>query len=144
MPSYGRGGAGNIQAVAQDKDRIAADLEANVRVDENDAIINSNEASQEYMHSGRGGAGNFYSAAEVSMGTSHEEPLPAQGTRTAGRGGAGNYGFAASTNEQEAALEIAKTNFSRKRIAQTVEKDVNEQLAMPPQAKLAQKRAPKQ
>jgi hypothetical protein len=149
MPSYGRGGAGNIRAVAHDKVRLTADVEANVKIDDaSRAIINSNEASQEHMPSGRGGAGNFHSAAELTAlqlpsETSDEKPLSPLSTRTAGRGGAGNYDFAANSSTEAAALEEAKADLSRRKIAQDVNQNVSEQLAIPAQARLANNRTAK-
>ncbi|GAB7358018.1 hypothetical protein MBLNU230_g0183t1 [Neophaeotheca triangularis] len=71
MPAYGRGGAGNIQAVDAENARVAQDLEANQANAE--ASLQPSSLSdmmareeQQYAHSGRGGAGNYYSPKELS------------------------------------------------------------------------------
>ncbi|KAK5125355.1 hypothetical protein LTR85_000464 [Meristemomyces frigidus] len=66
MP-YGRGGAGNFQAIEQESARVAADVEANQPA----ADSNSTDAAaverqeQQYAHMGRGGVGNWYSPKEL-------------------------------------------------------------------------------
>lgn len=151
MPSYGRGGAGNIKAVTQQKERIAADVEANASVEDSgiggDLTRISQGATGQYVKSGRGGAGNFYDPAEVptEVETSTQlavgKPAEQHTARTAGRGGAGNYESAANSGKQSAAAEEAKETLFRERIAADVEKVINQELAIPQNAKLAQSRS---
>lgn len=72
MPGYGRGGAGNIQAVDAENAKAAQDIEANQQNAE--ATLQPSSLSdmmareeQQYAHSGRGGAGNYYSPKELSQ-----------------------------------------------------------------------------
>jgi hypothetical protein len=67
MPYYGRGGAGNIQAVEEENARISADLEANQQAAEaeNQQGLSDRSKEQQYAHTGRGGAGNWYSPREL-------------------------------------------------------------------------------
>ena len=63
MP-YGRGGAGNIYAVEQETARVQADLEANnssSNIKDGQPTDQTRQGEQQYAHSGRGGAGNYYS-----------------------------------------------------------------------------------
>ena len=150
MPSYGRGGAGNIQAVAQQSERTAADVEANESTAE--AIAASHLSSQDirrerqqYAHAGRGGAGNLYSAdqmqeAHPSDGLSGGKTMKASSTsstKVAGRGGAGNYEFAVTGREQQIAMQRQKEEETRERLKEDIVKDVGQQLAVPPKARLA-------
>ena len=151
MPSYGRGGVGNIQAVAQQTERIAADVEANERIEESSGATHlpsdNLQERQQFVHAGRGGAGNFYTADEMKEtqrfdGISGGKPIEASSglsTKIAGRGGAGNYEFAAIGNEQQTATERIKEQQTRERLKQDIVKDVSEQLAMPQKAKLARR-----
>lgn len=71
MPALGRGGAGNIEAIAQTQatntntttnEKISADLERNQQEAESYAgTAHPALQNQEYAHMGRGGAGNYYS-----------------------------------------------------------------------------------
>lgn len=70
MP-YGRGGAGNIQALEQENARVSADLEANQQAAESDRkgrlpAQHPEREEQQYAHTGRGGMGNFFSPKELS------------------------------------------------------------------------------
>lgn len=149
MPAYGRGGAGNIHAVAQEKERIATDLEANAGIQESgtqtDASSIHQGASQQYRHAGRGGAGNYETIADVKEQQSNDEitggSIQSTTTRTAGRGGAGNYDFAAATTSKAAAREQIEEDLTREIITQKVEENVDQHLAMPPQAKIAHSRS---
>ena len=147
MPPYGRGGVGNIQAVTQEKERAATDLEANERTEESTSSSqlpnHSQGSSQQYASAGRGGAGNFYFANNNNNDMQPEDgpggsKSTDQSTRTPGRGGAGNYEFAAYGSREAAAFERAREQRSQERIAQDVEKDVEQRLAIPQRAKLAQ------
>lgn len=89
MPSYGRGGAGNIAAVNQENERIDNDLEANQAAAESvdrDFVPPPDIArdEQKYAHSGRGGAGNYYSPGELdktgAFSDAHRSHIPGDGT----------------------------------------------------------------
>jgi hypothetical protein len=148
MPSYGRGGVGNIQAVAQQSERIAADVESNESIEESITASHISDIIQrerhQYVYAGRGGAGNFYNADEMketqpSDGIRGAKPTKASSsmsTNVAGRGGAGNYQFAAIGNEQQIVTERMKEQQTREKLKQDIVKDVSEQLAMPQKAKL--------
>ena len=150
MPSYGRGGVGNIQAVAQQAESLVADVEANETSAE---AITANDPSsgglprerQQYVHAGRGGAGNLYTAdqrqeQQPSDGSSGGKPMearPGMSSTVAGRGGAGNYEFAVTASEQQMAMQRQKEEEMREMLKEDIVKDVGEQLAVPPKAKLA-------
>jgi hypothetical protein len=146
MPSYGRSGAGNIEAVAREKERITTDLEANGDAKDcpssSQLPNNSQAANQQYARAGRGGAGNFYSANEILDTQSPDGPgdikSTSQSTQTPGRGGASNYGFAANGSKEAAALERIRELRSEERISKDIAKDVEKQLAIPQKTKLAQ------
>jgi hypothetical protein len=147
MPSYGRGGAGNIEAVAQEKERITIDSEANK--DAKDCASSSQlpnisqGSSQQYANTGCGGAGNVYSANEIHDMQSPDGPddikSTGRSTQSLGRGGDGNYGCAADGSREAAALERMREQRSQERITKDIEKDVEQQLAIPQKAKLARK-----
>jgi len=74
MP-YGRGGAGNIYAVEQEATRIKSDVEANHSTvasssaganDEEPPTDQMRQGEQQYAHTGRGGAGNYYSPQQLT------------------------------------------------------------------------------
>ena len=126
MP-YGRGGAGNILAAAEQKAvnvssgttssvhrhlHIKQDVEAQtpkpqLRPSESTASTTPANVNQDYAHMGRGGAGNWYSPKELSetgkFETSNQqgpvEKEPAE-TRRTGRGGAGNFVWDDEENEK--------------------------------------------
>lgn len=68
MP-YGRGGAGNIQALEQENTKISGDHEANQQAARFDPLPAeySEKEEQQYAHTGRGGAGNLYSPKDLSQ-----------------------------------------------------------------------------
>ncbi|KAK4890643.1 hypothetical protein LTR27_010682 [Elasticomyces elasticus] len=162
MP-YGRGGAGNILAVEQGKARVSNDVEAN-RQTVDPSLTSTGHEEQKYAHSGRGGAGNYYSPQDLSqtgvfsdahrshvLGDGTQAPTsggappsysttaaPTSGSnRTVGRGGAGNWGFGSNESEERAAREKAEEEERRKQVQAEVEKKVESALAEPPKAKLA-------
>lgn len=147
MPSYGRGGAGNIQAVEEENARVAADLEANQSAADsyNKNTVASDYFDREpaqYASSGRGGMGNLYDPKHLkdTMPAPGGEPTNRSGnapTRTYGRGGAGNYAFGLGENEERAAQKTAEEEQSREKLKQDIERGVMKQLATPPKAKLA-------
>lgn len=154
----GRGGAGNILAVQQENERVAADLEANQSAAGSYAQPTPIRNEPQYAHSGRGGAGNFYSPKELSQngqykdtdfgnGTqdsrlatadpfSNAKPLSGP-TRTYGRGGVGNYTYDASENQEQALRRrIQEDEDKQQKLKADIEAGVKETLAMPPKAKL--------
>lgn len=144
MPAYGRGGAGNIQAVDQQNDRIVKDLEAN---ESNAKSLTQTLSSDtvkrdesQYAYTGRGGSGNFYSRKDVSQAkTSGLSDVAAsemiKSTRTSGRGGVGNYEFSANESAQTALKKDTRDEQVKERLTKDIEKEVNEELAMPPKAR---------
>ena len=146
MPSYGRGGSGNFQAVEKENAKVAADLEANQAAADTYSRnpLQSDYLKREpaqYAYTGRGGAGNLYSPQELkeSRATPGGEPTSwseTTSTRTHGRGGAGNYEYGLGESEQRAAQKKAEEEQSREKLKQDIEKGVMENLAMPQKAKL--------
>ncbi|KAK6434556.1 hypothetical protein LTR95_009255 [Oleoguttula sp. CCFEE 5521] len=144
----GRGGAGNIQAVQQEKDRIADDLESGSKTaaKERSNVVEGKQSDQQYAHSGRGGAGNYYSHKELSESgnfSTGEAAVRASGStastqpvRKYGRGGAGNYEFSSTVFVQAKAQDKAVEADRRARLQDDIEKGVSEQLAFPSKAKL--------
>ncbi|KAK3073941.1 hypothetical protein LTR53_004008 [Teratosphaeriaceae sp. CCFEE 6253] len=147
-----RGGAGNILAREQERSRAAADLEAhqpNTTESQLGDRISSRREEQLYAHSGRGGAGNYYSPQELSSTGQFSDGTAAPGgsttngiangatTRTVGRGGAGNWGFGASGDSARAAQEEAEEEARREKLSGDIEKGVGAMLAEPAKAKLA-------
>lgn len=158
MPYAGRGGAGNIQAVEQENKRIAADLEAGQDAAKSFSQPPPLREEQQYAHSGRGGAGNYYSPKELSdtgvykdsglgkkvgdgVDTIGNEPVPQakEEVRKVGRGGAGNYAAFDSSEGQTRALEkrLEADRAMREMVKADVEEKVKSTLAEPPRAKLA-------
>lgn len=153
--SYGRGGAGNIQAVAERAARAGSDLEAPIQPGADSypaASDNTHNSEPQYAHSGRGGAGNYYSPADLAAkgefagaSSSHipgdGTPAPAPSThvpavKATGRGGAGNFLFGPSENEELAARKEQEDGKKAEALKESVAKGVEEQLAMPEKAKL--------
>ena len=160
MAPYGRGGAGNYEAAIQrDNEKISNDLEANQSAADNATnsyappdIAEKSEA--QYAHTGRGGAGNYYSPQDLSQTgsfvgaqTSHilgdGTPAPSDNSRPAaapppktGRGGAGNFDFGTNEAERKAARQHEEADRRQQQLKQDVEKGVQEKLAFPSKAKL--------
>ena len=158
MPYAGRGGAGNIQAVEQEKKHIATDLEAGQDAAKSFSQPLPPRAEQQYAHSGRGGAGNYYSPKELSdtgvyqdsglaqrvgdgVDTIGNEPTPQtkDEVRKIGRGGAGNYAAYDASEGQTRALEkrLEADKEMKEMVKANVEEKVKSTLAEPPKAKLA-------
>jgi hypothetical protein len=148
MPPYGRGGAGNIQAIEQENARIAADLEANQSSADNalnerlPAGLPSHKVAQPYTHTGRGGAGNFVDSKDlrqedISGHRSNADPAGTMAGARYGRGGAGNHEFIAGLKNQEDAKQREGEHITREQLKEEIEKGVKESLAMPQKAKLA-------
>ena len=149
MPPYGRGGAGNIQAIEQENGRIATDLAANQPPADShqtesrpaDTLLRD---EQQYTRIGRGGLGNLHPTQEMgetsnrpSTGSIRSKETQASNLRTHGRGGAGNYAFSEDGSHTETARKQAQEHQSREKMKQDVENNVNEHLAFPQKAKLA-------
>nr|OQO17749.1 hypothetical protein B0A51_13791 [Rachicladosporium sp. CCFEE 5018] len=145
----GRGGAGNIQAVQQEKDRIANDLESGSKTvaKERPTVAEVKHNDQQYAHSGRGGAGNYYSPKELSesgkfstgdaASTASGSIASTQLVRKYGRGGAGNYEFSGTGPAQAKAQDEVAEADRRRRLQDAIEKGVSEQLTFPSKAKLS-------
>ncbi|KAF2718306.1 hypothetical protein K431DRAFT_306207 [Polychaeton citri CBS 116435] len=164
MP-YGRGGAGNIQAFAEQQPQPSSqkssevDLEANRQpttpTAEPSQSYSEQQQQKEYAHTGRGGAGNWYSPRELSeKGNFHDSNLHTAAGRSAsgsslsaagdagsarplGRGGAGNYYGYGADSEVRASLRRREEEAKRERLYEDIERGVEETLAMPQRARLA-------
>lgn len=163
----GRGGFGNIVAVPETKERVTADVEANRQVpNASHQAALPTDTEQPYAHSGRGGAGNYYSPKDLtakghfsdahrshivgdgtlapSESTTNSAPPSynsvdgpkAEPTRIFGRGGAGNYMFGVSEGEERAAKKKMEEEEQKQQLTAMIEKGVTSGLAMPEQAKL--------
>lgn len=148
----GRGGAGNIIALQQEKARVAGDVEANHQQAVESAPVLPQTQDQEYAHSGRGGAGNYYSPKDLKEtgNFSHKNPVASAsgqpGTNSSsqavpvakyGRGGAGNMSWGVTESEQKAAIKkIEEEKTKREQIEAESEREAGQSIAMPPKAKL--------
>lgn len=148
----GRGGAGNILALQQEKEGISDDVEANLQQTLESAPVQPQTKTQEYAHSGRGGAGNYYSpkdlkdtghfshqnpVASASQHTNTQSSNPAVPVAKYGRGGAGNMSFGVTESEQKAAIKkIEDERQQREKIEVESEREAGQSIAMPPKARL--------
>lgn len=154
MPTWGRGGAGNIVSDEQIKEqnkRIAEDVEANRPLASSAAAPAQSSPSQpaDYSHMGRGGAGNWYQPKELEQSGSFNQPpdsttLPTTSkpnistpwhpetqempVARAGRGGAGNFVW---KDEDKARREREQEERAREVVSDKVEKDVELGLQKP-------------
>ncbi|PNS16015.1 hypothetical protein CAC42_4416 [Sphaceloma murrayae] len=160
MP-YGRGGAGNFEAAAAAKqlaqERAANDVEAQKSTEDHlSDVLSEAKPPAQYAHSGRGGAGNYYSPQELSKtgqfegGTAglEEASIPTsaaskiqakiQATLPAyrGRGGAGNYETSAADSAEAARSKAVEEEKEEQKIRESIAKDVETGLAKPQKAKL--------
>ncbi|CAP68973.1 uncharacterized protein PODANS_7_9310 [Podospora anserina S mat+] len=149
----GRGGAGNYYSKKDIEDvqkasEASADLEAQADLTKTATTIQQQPAPVPYSRGGRGGAGNFYGAADTAA-SAKQQSEDAERTKKAvaasiaarqktggtGRGGAGNYGAAAipgadlPTPEDEQRKKLAEEEMEMK-----VLKEVEDQLGKPPGA----------
>ncbi|KAF2273638.1 uncharacterized protein EI97DRAFT_382968 [Westerdykella ornata] len=164
MPTWGRGGAGNIVSDEQVKQQSERDLEAN-RAPLSSTTASTSTATaprtpqQEYAHMGRGGAGNWYQPHELSHSGSFNQtsdstaapsatskpqvstPWHPEGVELpvarAGRGGAGNFVW---KQEEEKRKEEEREEEETRRIEGEVERVVAEGLKMPARAVLGEGR----
>jgi len=150
MP-YGRGGAGNIAPIS-DPAKRSSDAENSAKLQKDAETLSSTD---EYAHSGRGGAGNWFSPttlatagqfassnkAITSSSSSSQQPSGSPNTRLAlvpaeqpsrqvGRGGAGNFVWETEAEQKAKADAIEKAY----RIHDRVLKDVEAQIAKPGRA----------
>lgn len=142
-----RGGFGNLTHEAttslQEKRRAPGDLEAQTPL----SGETGSRGPREYAHSGRGGAGNYYSPARLQQSgtfetTSGDEPKSSSGNSTParapyrGRGGAGNYVFAPDTDgSAQEAVERGRDQREREDKARgDAARDVEASLAKPGRA----------
>jgi len=149
MP-WGRGGAGNIAQIEESQKRVAEqkqDLEANQPTVEasnppTDSPSTQKVSSpapsnwnQDYAHTGRGGAGNWYEPkilSETGKFVASEQPTappPTQPdkeviaeTRHRGRGGAGNYVWSQEDEERARDEERGKEIELKEMVARDVER----------------------
>lgn len=142
----GRGGAGNILAVQQEKARVSSDVEANLQATI-DSSIQQQPQSQQYAHAGRGGAGNYFSpkGLKETGHFSHQEPSTSTSSASSqpvpvaryGRGGAGNMSFGVIAGGDKAALKkVEAERLKREKIEVESEREAGQSIAMPPKAKL--------
>ena len=148
MPAYGRGGAGNFQAVTQEKQRIAADNEAQESTAETShpADYKSQDPkTEQYKRAGRGGAGNYYCADDAMSSEKAEQSVLDAGRKQQtspiappkyGRCGAGNIAFAGGRKGEEDERVQTEVDKMRERVAKAVENHVEEGLAFPEKAKV--------
>lgn len=71
MAPYGRGGAGNYEAIERENKKINNDLEASQSAADsalNDVVPHNiaERSEAQYAHTGRGGAGNYYSPRDLT------------------------------------------------------------------------------
>ncbi|CAD0083860.1 unnamed protein product [Aureobasidium vineae] len=158
MPAFGRGGAGNIEALNATKttnatnEKISADLERNQQnAEEYAGTAHPALHNQEYAHTGRGGAGNYYSPRELNAtgkfegaNTSHVlgDGTPAPKTETNkdkettgvrhGRGGMGNF-FGGDEDSGKKQEEEAR---KQEELKQQIERGVDDVLSRPEKARL--------
>ncbi|KAF2101845.1 HET-domain-containing protein [Rhizodiscina lignyota] len=152
--SWGRGGAGNIWQAQVENKRVAEDVEAQhsqSTASPSAPSISTNMSSepQQYAHSGRGGAGNWYSPVELSQHgtfsststspTSPSSVTPTSATATgamhqelpsakSGRGGMGNFVWGPSEKEKE---EWERRRQEEERVRAQATMNVDQVLAKP-------------
>lgn len=146
MPYYGRGGAGNIQTAAQEKERIASDPEAQLSSAEQPLpnIAATTQDDQAYKRAGRGGAGNYFTTSDVAKVPADQAELdaaskplsPTDAPPKYGRGGAGNIGFASGEKADRDEVVKNEEQKMRDRVAKAVEDYVEEGLQVPEKARL--------
>ncbi|KAF2712932.1 hypothetical protein K504DRAFT_472454 [Pleomassaria siparia CBS 279.74] len=135
MPTWGRGGAGNILSDAQVQEqskKVAEDLEANRSLTSSAAPPTTSTPStstQDYAHMGRGGAGNWYEPKELLKEGTFSQPSDSTALPTtskplistpwhpdsqelpvarSGRGGAGNFVWKDEERERSRREEMEK------------------------------------
>lgn len=146
MPYYGRGGAGNIQAATQEREKVASDTEAQLSSAEQPLshAPSTGQDEQTYKRSGRGGVGNYFTASDdaklpldqAEIDAASKPMSPSEVPAKYGRGGVGNINFA--SGEQSGRDEIIKAEEQkmREKVATAVENYVEEGLQVPEKARL--------
>lgn len=147
MPYYGRGGAGNIQAATQEKERIASDVEAQLFTAEHPLsnLTCTGQDEQAYKRSGRGGAGNYFTASDVvklpekqaEIDAAAKALSPGEVPAKYGRGGAGNINFAAGEKADRDDVVQSEERKMKERVAKAVEDYVEGGLQVPEKARLS-------
>ncbi|KAF2817617.1 uncharacterized protein BDZ99DRAFT_565335 [Mytilinidion resinicola] len=160
MPTWGRGGAGNIvtdEQVQETTRRVAEDLEANHPTSQPTTTTTTAPPSyttQDYAHMGRGGAGNWFVPADEPTPdpkeTADPTPAPQASAKPAvskpwtppntelpiargGRGGAGNFTWESEEDKQRKREAEARR---REGLERRVVADVERGLKMPERAVL--------
>ncbi|KAF2502593.1 hypothetical protein BU16DRAFT_14274 [Lophium mytilinum] len=160
MPTWGRGGAGNIvsdEQVQETTRRVAEDLEANqpTSIPTTTTAAPPSYTTQDYAHMGRGGAGNWFVPADEPAAPPPSEtadPTPAPQTTAkpqvskpwtppntelpiarGGRGGAGNFVWESEEEKRRKAEAEARR---REGVERRVVADVEKGLKMPERARL--------
>ncbi|KAF2637205.1 hypothetical protein P280DRAFT_472382 [Massarina eburnea CBS 473.64] len=154
----GRGGAGNILRAREQSKTTAEDIETNRSPASSEAPPATSSplptnSNQEYAHTGRGGAGNWYQPSELSKTGTFSSPSDTTTLPTAdkpqistpwhpenqemplakaGRGGAGNFIWGSGEGEEEKKKEDEKK--VKEEVGKKVEMDVEAGLAKPPGA----------
>lgn len=146
MPYYGRGGAGNIQAASQEKERMAADPEAQLSNAEQPLANAPSTGGDEkpYQRSGRGGAGNYFTssdnaklpASQADVDAASKPLSPSEAPVKYGRGGAGNINFASGEKAERENFVKSEEQKMKDRVANAVENYVDGGLQVPEKARL--------
>jgi len=150
---YGRGGAGNISKARQGSEKAAADAEVHLApaaATTTPGPAPSSNTGQDYVHMGRGGAGNCYQPAALGRVGTFTQPVDATAMPTAatpqvstpwhpegqeiplartGRGGAGNFVWKSGASARQ--VNEAEER-KRESVRQCVERAVEAGLAKPP------------
>lgn len=146
MPYYGRGGAGNIQAAAQEQARLASDTEAQLADTEQalSASASSVQDEQAYQRSGRGGAGNYFTASDDAKLPASQADIeaasrpmsPGKGPPKYGRGGAGNINYASGEKADQDAVVKDEEQKLQERVSKAAESFVEQEIQVPEKARL--------
>lgn len=138
---FGRGGAGNYyskQDIQQIEKRAATDVEAQSNVAHEPYVAETHQP--EYVHSGRGGAGNYTNASNTAERRRSIDMTPTARERTVpeggfyGRGGAGNLRDTDAKSQEEAGR---KSNQAQQEQYEMAVRDVEQGLRAPEKAHLA-------
>lgn len=150
----GRGGAGNFlwESHQQDQDielqkvsslserrRAAAKLE---RLETGEAM-DARRLSSQYMHVGRGGAGNYTQSNEIQSAKSPRTPsftLSRASSFPVGRGGAGNLSSAEESRARAEQERLEKQRLEAEKRREQVAEQVDDILQAPPGAMLSTSR----
>ncbi|CZR54374.1 uncharacterized protein PAC_04258 [Phialocephala subalpina] len=142
----GRGGAGNFHS-RPSLDEASKDIEAQHESSLNlTRTTSATKPPPEYLHTGRGGAGNWVQPSELSSqglaqtqdsSLAFSQPGASKPSYKGGRGGAGNYGWAEAEEEERKKREREgeREEERRKReVERAVMRDVEVGLARPERA----------